>query len=70
MFEKETKGLEMEAGIISFKNLNAGFLPFTFKPEKEANTVINAEIMEEYLEEIVDLLQTIFNQDIPFEEKI
>lgn len=70
MFEKETKGLEMEAGIISFKNLNAGFLPFTFKPEKEANTVINAEIMEAYLEEIVDLLQTIFNQYIAFEEKI
>ena len=70
MFEKETKGLEMEAGIISFKNLNAGFLPFTFKPEKEAQSVINAEIMEAYLEEIVVLLQVIFNQEIPFEEKM
>jgi hypothetical protein len=70
MFEKETKGLEMEAGIISFKNLNAGFLPFTFKPEKETNTVINADVMEDYLEEIVILLQAIFNQEIPFEEKI
>jgi hypothetical protein len=70
MFEKETKGLEMEAGIISFKNLNAGFLPFTFKPEKEANTVINADVMKAYLEEIVVLLQAIFNQEIPFEEKI
>jgi hypothetical protein len=70
MFEKETKGLEMEAGIISFKNLNAGFLPFTFKPEKETNTVINADVMEDYLEEIVVLLQAIFNQEIPFEEKI
>lgn len=70
MFEKETKGLEMEAGIISFKNLNAGFLPFTFKPEKETNTVINADVMEAYLEEIVILLQAIFNQEIPFEEKI
>lgn len=70
MFEQETKGLEMEAGIISFKNLNAGFLPFTFKPEKEANTVINTEIMDAYLEEIVIILQTIFNQDIAFEEKV
>lgn len=70
MFEKETKGLEMEAGIISFKNLNAGFLPFTFKPEKEANTVINVDVMEAYLEEIVVLLQAIFNQEIPFEEKV
>jgi hypothetical protein len=70
MFEQETKGLEMEAGIISFKNLNAGFLPFTFKPEKEANTIINADVMEAYLEEIVVLLQAIFNQEIPFEEKI
>jgi hypothetical protein len=70
MFEKETKGLEVEAGIISFKNLNAGFLPFTFKPEKEANIVINADVMEAYLEEIMVLLQAIFNQEIPFEEKI
>ena len=70
MFEKETKGLEMEAGIISFKNLNAGFLPFTFKPEKEAQSVSNAEIMEAYLKEIVVLLQVIFNQEIPFEEKM
>ena len=70
MFEQETKGLEMEAGILSFKNLNAGFLPFTFKPEKEANTIINADVMEAYLEEIVILLQAIFNQEIPFEEKV
>jgi hypothetical protein len=45
-------------------------LPFTFKPEKEAQSVINAEIMEAYLKEIVVLLQVIFNQEIAFEEKV
>jgi len=70
MYEKESKGKEIEAGIISFKNLKTGFLPFQFKPEKEATDVITAEIMQNYLEQIVILLQEILNVDIPFEEKI
>jgi ATP-dependent helicase/DNAse subunit B len=31
MYQPDSKGLEMEAGIISFKNLKSGFLPFNFK---------------------------------------
>ncbi len=70
MYEPEAQGREIEAGIISFKNLKAGFLPFQFKPEKEAVEVISAEIMESYLEQIVVLLQEILNITIPFEEKV
>ncbi|MDN3678570.1 PD-(D/E)XK nuclease family protein [Flavobacterium paronense] len=70
MYEELTKGLEMEAGILSFKNLKSGFLPFQFKPEKEAVTIISEEIMKNYLEQIVVLLQEILNMEIPFEEKI
>ncbi|MCZ8090025.1 PD-(D/E)XK nuclease family protein [Flavobacterium sp.] len=70
MYEEEAKGMEIEAGIISFKNLKSGFLPFNFKPEKESFDVISPEIMENYLEEIVILLQGILNVDIAFEEKI
>ncbi|MGL2965543.1 PD-(D/E)XK nuclease family protein [Flavobacterium sp. XGLA_31] len=70
MFEKEAKGLDIEAGIISFKNLKAGFLPFTFKQEKETTEVITPEIMESYLEQVVLLLQEILDISIPFEEKI
>ena len=41
-----------------------------FKPEKESFDVISPEIMENYLEEIVILLQEILDVDVAFEEKI
>lgn len=70
MYEEQTKGQEMEAGIISFKNLKSGFLPFQFKQDKDAIATISGEIMENYLEKIVILLQEILNKDVPFEEKV
>ena len=70
MYEEEAKGLEIEAGIISFKNLKNGFLPFTFKVDKEETNVISSQIMENYLEEIVVLLCEILNVDVSFEEKV
>lgn len=70
MYEKHANGLEMEAGIISFKNMKAGFLPFNFKVEKEDEKIISPEIMSNYIEEIVVLLGEILNPEIPFEEKI
>jgi hypothetical protein len=70
MYEEEAKGLEIEAGIISFKNLKNGFLPFGFKEGKETFEVISTEIMESYIEEIVVLLNEILNVDVAFEEKV
>jgi ATP-dependent helicase/DNAse subunit B len=70
MFEKEAKNREIEAGIISFKNLKSGFLPFTFEENKVKTTVITHEIMENYLAQIVVLLQEILNVAIAFEEKV
>jgi hypothetical protein len=70
MYEEQAKGHEIEAGIISFKNLKTGFLPFNFKQDKEITDVISPEIMENYLEQIVVLLQEIFNMEMSFEEKI
>lgn len=70
MFEHEATGLPIEAGIISFKNLKSGFLPFGFKEDKELNIIVTAEILNNYLEEIVLLLNEIFDITIPFEEKI
>ncbi|MFV5694367.1 PD-(D/E)XK nuclease family protein [Flavobacterium sp. LB3P122] len=70
MYENEAKGKPIEAGIISFKNLKAGFLPFNFKEDKEINSVINEEILSNYLEQMVLLLSEILDQNIPFEEKI
>ncbi|UFH36087.1 PD-(D/E)XK nuclease family protein [Flavobacterium acetivorans] len=70
MYETEAKGKPIEAGIISFKNLKSGFLPFNFKEEKEAKQIIDGEVMTNYLEQIVSLLTEILDQTIPFEEKV
>jgi hypothetical protein len=70
MYEQEANGKPIEAGIISFKNLKSGFLPFQFKEDKDVQQIINQEIMTNYLEQIVLLLQEILNPEIPFEEKI
>ena len=70
MFEKEANGKEMEVGIISFKNLKNGFLPFKFKAGNETTAIVDALVLENYLEQLVVLLKEIVNKDIPFEEKI
>ncbi|MFB3389994.1 PD-(D/E)XK nuclease family protein [Flavobacterium sp. LAR06] len=70
MFEEEAKDFSIEVGIISFKNLKSGFLPFGFKEEKELDITVTKEILNSYLEEIVVLLNEIFDVSIPFEEKI
>ncbi|MDQ6471360.1 PD-(D/E)XK nuclease family protein [Flavobacterium sp. LHD-80] len=70
MFEKEAGAMPIEVGIISFKNLKSGFLPFGFKEEKELDMVVSKEILDLYLQEIVLLLNEIFDVAIPFEEKI
>jgi hypothetical protein len=70
MYEELALEQPMEAGIISFKNLKSGFLPFTFKEGKELNTIISKETINQYLEQIAILLVEIFDQNIPFEEKV
>jgi hypothetical protein len=70
MYETEAQSKPIEAGIISFKNLKSGFLPFNFKVDKEAQQIINEEVMTNYLEQIVLLLKEILDVTIPFEEKI
>ena len=70
MFEKEINDKPIEAGIISFKNLKSGFLPFNFKEDKEVFTTIDNEILSNYLEQIVLLLNEILDVTVPFEEKI
>lgn len=70
MYENEANGKPMEAGIISFKNLKSGFLPFSFKEGKEENTTIDTAILSDYLEQMVLLLNEILDETKPFEEKV
>lgn len=62
-----------EAGILSFKNLNSGFLKFT-KKEKAVRgalkeTLLTPQIMEAYEFELKTLLLSLFSSEIPFVEK-
>ncbi|MDD3003684.1 PD-(D/E)XK nuclease family protein [Flavobacterium sp.] len=70
MFQNNAKDKPIEVGIISFKNLKNGFLPFKFKEDKVETTIIDAEIVEHYLNELLELLLEILNPTIAFEEKL
>jgi len=70
VFESLPYELPVEAGIISFKNLKAGFLPFVFKEEKEVMLTIEDVVLNEYTEQLALLLKQILDPEIPFEEKI
>lgn len=70
MYEKYANEKPIEAGILSFKNLKSGFLPFIFKEDKIENTTIDESILTNYLDEIALLLSEILDENKPFEEKI
>ena len=70
MYENYCEGLEMEVGILSFKNMKGGFLPFGFKVNKEVLTTITPEILENFKTEIITLINEILDSEVDFEEKI
>lgn len=70
MYENQTEGRELEAGIISFKNMKAGFMPFTLKQDKVLQTTIDNTILEEYMAQIVVLIKEITDETIPFTERV
>jgi uracil DNA glycosylase len=65
MYETEAKSKPIEAGIISFKNFYR-----LISKKKKRNMIINEEVMTNYLEQIVLLLNEILDVSIPFEEKV
>lgn len=62
----------VEVGIFSFKNMKAGFLPFTFGKGRGVvgETVITTNFLENFKEELVILIQEILNPEISFKEVI
>jgi len=74
MYEPEAKGMEIEAGIISFKNMKSGFMGFNFKDgyDKSAPVleVVDAAVLEEFKSQLVLLINEILNAEIPFLEEI
>ncbi len=69
MIENDFDFQNIETGVISFKNLKSGFLPFIFKDNKNDISFISREILDTYVDEIVVLLSEILDETIPFEEK-
>ncbi|MDT0553704.1 PD-(D/E)XK nuclease family protein [Urechidicola vernalis] len=58
----------MEAGIISFKNLNNGFLKMNFGEGRSKDNEITSERLENYIEDLKQILIEIFDASIPFKE--
>lgn len=62
-----------EAGIVSFKNMDLGFLKFAKKDRKgygaKKDTLISKDILEAYKKQLAKLIIEICNPEIPFIEK-
>ena len=59
---------EIEAGIVSFKNLNSGFLKMNFAAPRSYDHQITKERMDDFIFELKEILKEIFNPEIPFTE--
>ena len=69
MYGSKKKINQIEAGIISFKNLNAGLLGFATIESKKKNKSITHETLNKFTVELKRLVLEICNPDIPFIEK-
>jgi hypothetical protein len=72
MFENHElkQNREVSAGIVSFKNMKNGFLPFGLGKGKDAELVVSNDILQDFKSELEKLIVEIFNPEIPFKEKI
>ncbi|REE83554.1 PD-(D/E)XK nuclease superfamily protein [Lutibacter oceani] len=58
---------QLESGIISFKNLNAGFLKMNFSEKfRGMDSQVSEERIDNFMHEIKSLIQEILNPKIPF----
>ncbi len=58
-----------KAGIISFKNLKCGFLPFILKEGKTSSDIVTQVTLNNFRTEFKTIILEICNMDIPFIEK-
>ena len=60
---------KLQAGIISFKNIRGGFMPFTFVDGKDKNEFVDEGVFESFEDELVLLINELLDKEIPFAEK-
>ena len=74
MFEPHANGLEMEAGIISFKNMKSGFMGFSFKDSfdksVEAVEVITPALLDAFKGELTALILQLLDATVAFKEEV
>ena len=74
MYEPHNRGMETEAGIISFKNMKSGFMNFCFKDavdkSVEPQNFIDAPMLEDFKSQLVLLINEILNEELPFIETV
>ncbi|MEL6812292.1 MAG: PD-(D/E)XK nuclease family protein [Bacteroidota bacterium] len=72
LIHKEQGTPSMEAGIISFKNLQNGFLKFATKEtphSRKKNTLIDPQVLQEFQLQLKKLILEICDPSLPFVEK-
>jgi hypothetical protein len=67
LYQQNYNKNSLESGIISFKNLKSGLLKVDFGRNQHE---ITTEIIEAFMLQIKELIKEIFNQEIPFTEKV
>jgi hypothetical protein len=60
------KKKNIQAGVVSFKNLNAGFIPVNFTKKKNEIPNLTSDNIDSFMEIVQNLLLLIFDQNIPF----
>ena len=71
MVESEFPNHQIEPGIISFKNMKAGFMPFQIKEGREViSDTIDDSIKKDFKTELIQLINTILDAAIPFKEAL
>lgn len=72
MYQPFAEGRDMEAGIISFKNMKSGFMNFSFKDGVDKGApvydIVTDELLRECRSQLVLLICEILNQNIDFTE--
>lgn len=70
LYLKNHPASEVEAGIISFKNFNSGFISFAQKPKTRFEPrTIDSKVMDLFESQLIALIQELFNPEIPLLEK-
>ncbi|MEX0275457.1 MAG: PD-(D/E)XK nuclease family protein, partial [Flavobacteriaceae bacterium] len=70
MYSRQNTVPQMQAGIVSFKNLSAGLLPFTLRENGNGMDFhIDTNLLHRFESSLTDLIAEICNPNVPFHEK-